>query len=72
VLLQTGDQDNGSPVDGIRAIESAVRPMYRLYGKENAFRSLIYPGLAHVYTPEMWAKTLAWMDERLRAAATQD
>jgi dienelactone hydrolase len=72
VLLQTGDQDNGSPVDGIRAIESAVRPVYRLYGQENAFRSLIYPGLAHVYTPEMWARTLAWMDERLRAAANQD
>lgn len=71
VLFQTGDQDNGSPVDGIHAIESAVRPVYRLYGKEDAFQSLIYPGLAHVYTPVMWARTLAWMDEHLRGAADQ-
>ena len=71
VLFQTGDQDNGSPVDGIHAIESAVRPVFRLYGKEDAFQSLIYPGQAHVYTPKMWARTLAWMDEHLRGAADQ-
>jgi dienelactone hydrolase len=65
VLFQTGDKDNGSPVDGIRAIEAAVRPVYRLYGKENEFQNLIYPGQAHVYTPEMWTKTLQWLDEKL-------
>ena len=65
VLFQNGDQDDGSPVDGIRAIEAAARPAYRLYGKENEFQSFIYPGQGHVYTPEMWAKTLAWMDEHL-------
>ncbi len=54
-------------MDGIHAIESAVRPVYRLYGSEGGFQSLVYPGLAHVYTPEMWARTLAWMDEYLRA-----
>lgn len=71
VLLQNGDQDNGSPVDGIRAIESAVRPAYRLYGKENEFQNLIYAGQGHVYTPKMWAKTLAWMDEHLGVPAGQ-
>jgi len=65
VLFQTGDKDGGSPVDGIRAIEAAVRPAFRLYGADNAFQNIIYPGLGHVYTPEMWAKTLAWMDEHL-------
>jgi dienelactone hydrolase len=67
VLFQTGDIDGGSPVDGLHAIEAAVRPVYRLYGREDAFRNLIYPGLAHVYTPEMWARTLAWLDEHLGA-----
>jgi dienelactone hydrolase len=67
VLFQTGGQDPGSPVDGIHAIESAVRSVYRLYGRENDFQSFTYPGLGHVYTPEMWAKTLAWMDAHLRA-----
>ena len=28
VLFQNGDVDRGSPVDGIRAIESAARPAY--------------------------------------------
>jgi hypothetical protein len=58
-------------VDGILTIEKAVRPVYALYGKEISFQSIIYPGLAHVYTPEMWAKTLAWMDEKLRAPTQQ-
>jgi dienelactone hydrolase len=65
VLFQTGDRDGGSPVDGVHAIEAAVRPFYGLYGSEGDFQSIVYPGQAHVYTPEMWAKTLAWMDEHL-------
>lgn len=65
VLFQTGDQDGGSPADGIRKIEAAVVPAYRLYGKEQAFRSVLYPGLGHVYTQEMWARTLAWLEENL-------
>lgn len=69
ILFETGDQDPGSPVDGIRTIAKAVHPVYGLYGKEGAFQSIIYPGLAHVYTPEMWTKTLAWMDEHLGTPA---
>jgi dienelactone hydrolase len=60
VLFQTGDQDGGSPVDGVHAIESAVRPVYGLYGAEKKFESIVYPGLGHVYTQEMWDKTLAF------------
>ncbi len=65
VLFQNGDQDKGSPADGIRAIEAAARPAYRLHGKENQLQSFIYPGQGHVYTKEMWTRTLAWMDEHL-------
>lgn len=65
VLFMTGGEDAGSPVDGIHAIEAAVRPAYRLYGKEQDFQSTIYEGLGHVYTPEMWARTVSWMQERL-------
>jgi len=65
VLFQTGDQDGGSPVDGVRAIESAVRPVYGLYGAEKKFESTIYPGLGHVYTKEMWDKTLAFFAANL-------
>jgi dienelactone hydrolase len=66
VLLMNGDQDTGSPADGIRAIEAVVRQAYALYGLENDFQSVVYPGQGHVYTPSMWAKTLEWMDARLK------
>jgi dienelactone hydrolase len=66
VLFLDGDQDGTSPVDGIHAIESAVRPVFRLYGKEAEFQSIVYPGQGHIYTPEMWAKTLEWMDRCLK------
>ncbi len=67
VLLMNGDRDGGSPVDGIHAIEGAVRPVYRLYGQEAGFTSEVYPGQGHVYTPEMWQKTLHWMGENLKS-----
>jgi fermentation-respiration switch protein FrsA (DUF1100 family) len=66
MLFMTGDQDWGSPVDGVRTIEKAVRPVYRLYGADQDFTNVIYPGLGHVYTPEMWNKTVRWMEERLK------
>jgi dienelactone hydrolase len=70
VLFMNGDQDCGSPVDGIRAIEAAVRPVYELYGKENHFQSVVYEGLGHVYTAEMWGRTLAWLTEHLKPNTT--
>ncbi len=66
VLLMNGDQDAGSPVEGIHAIERVVRQTYALYGSTNEFQSVVYPGQGHVYTPAMWAKTLAWMEVQLK------
>jgi dienelactone hydrolase len=66
VLFQTGDQDSGSPVDGVHAIEAAVRPVYELYGRKEAFQSVVYPGLGHVYTREMWDKTVDWLTRDLK------
>ena len=69
MLIMTGDEDAGSPVDGIRVIESKVRPIYQLYDKENEFQNYIYPGVGHQYLPEMWEKTLAWVDEKLKSTS---
>jgi len=66
LLFQTGDQDSGSPVAGVHAIEASVRPVYDLYGANGAFASLVYPGLGHVYTETMWQRTLAWLDDHLQ------
>jgi dienelactone hydrolase len=62
VLFLDGDRDSTSPVDGIHEIESAVRPIYRLYNKEANFQSLVFSGQGHVYTQEMWNKTLKWLE----------
>jgi dienelactone hydrolase len=68
VLFLDGDQDQTSPVDGIHAIEAAVRPVYRLYGQDSEFQSIVYPGQGHIYTPAMWTNTLEWMDKYLSRA----
>jgi dienelactone hydrolase len=66
LLFQTGGMDGGSPIDGVRAIGEKVRPAYALYGAEPNLQSLIYPGVGHVYLPEMWEKTVAWFDAHLK------
>ena len=66
MLFLSGEQDSGSPPDGIRLIEAAVQPVYRLFGAEEDFVSVIYSGVGHRYTPDMWEKNLAWMERYLR------
>ncbi len=64
ILFMTGDQDGGSPISGVRTIGSIVSRVYSLHGSDaaNKFSNDIYPGVAHVYLPAMWDKTMAWMD----------
>lgn len=66
MLFMTGDQDAGSPVAGVKALGEKVAPFYRLAGNEAAFESIIYPGVGHVYLPEMWERTVQWMETHLK------
>jgi dienelactone hydrolase len=66
LLFQSGELDAGSPVSGIRAIEDRVRPVYQALQHEPAFQSRIFPGVGHVYLPEMWTNTLHWLEDHLR------
>lgn len=68
LLFMTGDQDGGSPVDGVREIEAQARPVWALYGATTNLRSEIYSGVGHVYLPEMWRHTLAWFETHLKPA----
>lgn len=63
MLFMTGDQDGGSPVEGVRTLGDIVGKVYALHGDaaKPRFENIIYPGLGHVYTPEMWEKMEAWM-----------
>jgi dienelactone hydrolase len=65
LLTLTGDKDAGSPVDGVRLINAFQEYLYKLYGKTENFRGLIYKGVRHEYTPEMWKETLSWLRKHL-------
>jgi dipeptidyl aminopeptidase/acylaminoacyl peptidase len=66
VLFLTGDNDPGSPVDGVRKIESIVRQAYNLHRRQDQFASIVYPGVGHRYTRDMWKRMLKWMDTHLK------
>lgn len=66
LLFQSGETDAGSPVEGIRAIEKIVQKAYKVFEREGEFQSKIYPGVGHVYLPEMWDQTVQWLNAKLK------
>jgi hypothetical protein len=64
-LALTGDLDAGSPADGIKIIEEKVSGVYATLGAGDKFRSILYPDVGHVYTPEMRTEMLKWFDRWL-------
>ncbi|MEN6427236.1 MAG: dienelactone hydrolase family protein [Phycisphaerales bacterium] len=65
LLTLTGDQDEGSPADGVRTINAFQEHLYRCYNRPENFRGLLYPGVGHAYTAEMWRETLLWLRAHL-------
>jgi hypothetical protein len=65
MLFQTGDRDEGSPVRGIEKINYDVSRVYAAAGAKEQFQSIVYPGLGHVYTMDMWNRTLDWFETHL-------
>jgi dipeptidyl aminopeptidase/acylaminoacyl peptidase len=68
MLFMTGDQDGGSPVDGVRTLGEKVAPFYKLAGAPAHFENVIFPGVGHVYLPEMWERTVEWMEKQVKQA----
>lgn len=64
-LTLTGDRDTGSPADGVRIINDYQQYLYKLYGKPENFRGVLYKGIGHQYIPEMWEETLKWLRKHL-------
>jgi len=64
-LELAGDHDDLAPLDGIEVLERKVAQIYRLYGKEENFRSVVYQNTGHEYLPEMKAQMLAWFEKYL-------
>lgn len=71
ILFLTGDHDNGSPAEGVKRITATVQQIYTLHGDKTKthFESTLYPGIGHVYLPDMWDKTMQWMDRWLKATS---
>lgn len=65
LLFLTGDGDIASPLSGMRRIASAVRGVYSLHRQPRHFQSVIYRGVGHEYTPDMWARMTRWMRRHL-------
>jgi dienelactone hydrolase len=66
ILFMTGDQDMGSPINGIKKIEYNVKKIYSLYNAENSFLNVVYPNVGHEYTDAMWKNMIQWMRSNLK------
>lgn len=64
-LELSGDQDGGAPTDGIEVLEKKLAAVYRLYGRADNFRSVVYKDTGHEYLPEMKDEMLAWFQKYL-------
>ena len=65
MLMLSGDQDRNAPPDGIQVLERKVSAVYRLYGKPDAFRSVLYKNTGHEYLPEMRTEMANWFARHL-------
>jgi dienelactone hydrolase len=65
LLMLSGDQDAGLPLDGIEVLEKKLASVYRLMDKADAFRSVVYKNTGHEYLPEMKAEMVRWFEKHL-------
>lgn len=66
VLFLNGDRDDGSPLAGIRKLETLAAPFWNLYGQPQNFRGIVQPNTGHECTPDMWRETTAWLARHLQ------
>ncbi|MBI1257404.1 MAG: dienelactone hydrolase [Chloroflexi bacterium] len=64
-MILIGDSDPLSPIAGVRKIIDFTRQVYGLYGAEDRFRVEIQAGMAHKFTPTMFAQMLEFLRENL-------
>ena len=65
MLMLSGDQDGSAPPDGIEVLEKKLGAVYRLYGKPDDFRSVLYKNTGHEYLPEMREEMIHWFQRTL-------
>lgn len=64
-LELSGDQDGGAPTEGVIVLENKLGEFYKLHGKPENFRSVIYKDTGHEYLPEMKEEVGKWFEKHL-------
>lgn len=65
MLMLSGDQDHNAPPDGVEVLEKKIGQVYKLYGKPENFRSVLYQDTGHEYLPEMRREMIDWFVKHL-------
>jgi hypothetical protein len=55
----------GRTLWGMMVRDAFQRHLYNCYAKESNFRGVLYPGVGHTYTRQMWKETLRWLKKHL-------
>ena len=68
--LVRGERPRHGPHDSRRlgrvaTLEKKLAAVYRLHGKEDHFRSVLYKNTGHEYLPEMKAEMVEWFEKHL-------
>lgn len=69
MLMLSGDQDYNAPPDGIEVLEKKLGAIYRLHGRPENFRSVLYKNTGHEYLPEMHEEMIDWFKRFLPATS---
>lgn len=64
-LVLVGDQDPLSPIEGVHTIAGFARHVYDLYDAGDRYALMVYEGIGHRYTPEMFDVVLDWLQRQL-------
>ncbi len=64
LLILVGENDAGAVV-GIDTLKAKLARIYALYSAKERFKSIVYPGVGHVYLPTMKDEMLRWFNRHL-------
>lgn len=69
LLLNFGETDDGSPIEEVRQGVRTIAHAYESVHAQDKFDHFIEPGVGHVLSEAMWARTRDWFARHLKATA---
>ena len=67
LLLNFGEKDSGSPIEGVRDGVQRIAQAYAKTGAADRFDYYIEAGAGHILSEEMWRRTRDWFATHLRS-----